>query len=329
MRIGIIAPSSPVGPVELELGLRWLRSCGFEVVVHPRALDRHYLHAGPDEDRAGQLLDFAFDDAIDVVWCARGGNGAARLPPLLRAATRDRRPPRKLLVGYSDITVLHQFARQTWGWSTLHGVVPASNLGAVAPEQLAATADLVRRRRPTLGYEGPHLRFVADAPAEPVEAELIGGNMSLWTCLVGTPDAEPAAGKLLFLEDVNELLYRIDRYATQIAAAGGFNGCRGVILGDFTDTHDESNTMMAPTDDLDAVDWRTHPRVPQRPRWSLEEGLRETFTAALATAGPRVPLASGLPVGHGPNYWPLPLGGWYRLGVDGALTLLQWDWLDR
>ncbi|MDB5294446.1 MAG: hypothetical protein JWO31_429, partial [Phycisphaerales bacterium] len=129
-RIGIVSLSSPVGPVELERGLARLRAGGLSYVVHPDALARSFVTAGTDEQRARSLLDYAFDDAVDVVWCSRGGYGAARLLPLLAAATPPGRRPRpKLLVGYSDVTALHEYVRNAWGWRTLHAPMVAAGGG--------------------------------------------------------------------------------------------------------------------------------------------------------------------------------------------------------
>src|SRR5689334_5353815 len=99
-RIGIVAASSVVPPVEFEAGVAHLRDNGFDVRVHGAVLRQHFTFAGTDEQRAGALVEFAHDPAIDVVWLARGGYGATRLLPMLDRLTATRgKPPRKLLVG--------------------------------------------------------------------------------------------------------------------------------------------------------------------------------------------------------------------------------------
>src|SRR5258706_12862328 len=108
MRIGIVAPSSAVGQVELNNGVEHLRAHGFEVVIHPNCARLHYTFAGTDAERAQALYDFAADPMIDVIWAAGGGYGATRILPLLDNLCEEFGSPRgKLLVGYSDITVLH------------------------------------------------------------------------------------------------------------------------------------------------------------------------------------------------------------------------------
>src|SRR6266550_7568396 len=102
MNVGIMAPS-----MEFEEGANYLRELGFELRVADQVMRQHFTFAGSDEDRAGALVEFAFDPEIDIVWCARGGYGATRLLPLLDEMTAGKGKPRKkLLIGYSDITVL-------------------------------------------------------------------------------------------------------------------------------------------------------------------------------------------------------------------------------
>src|SRR5204863_1995083 len=126
--IGIIAASSVVPKAELNLGIAHLRDAGFEVTVHPHVLEHHFTFAGSDERRANALYEFACDERFDVLWLARGGYGATRILPLLDRLTSERgAPPRgKLLVGYSDVTVLHEFVRGRWNWASLHAPMPAA-----------------------------------------------------------------------------------------------------------------------------------------------------------------------------------------------------------
>lgn len=308
MRVGIVATSSPVGKVELEKGLARFREAGFECVVHPDVLARHFVTGGNDQQRSASLLQYAFDDSIDLIWSARGGYGAARVVGELADATKKRGVPKpKLLVGYSDVTYLHEYVRNAWGWRTLHAPMVTAGPGTTREMWNAAFA-VARGERPTLPYESPCLRWMANAPTSDLTGEVIGGNMSLWTSLAGTPWQPSARGKILFLEDIGEKLYRLDRYAVQMEQAGMFDGAAAIALGDFTDCDDESPTMFAD----DGVT-----RVPMRPAVSLNDGLDEIFGRVARKHG--IPLAAGLPVGHGPGFWPLWLGVKHRLTASGAL----------
>ncbi|MDB5298169.1 MAG: putative muramoyltetrapeptide carboxypeptidase, partial [Phycisphaerales bacterium] len=142
-----------------------------------------------------------------------------------------------------------------------------------------------------------------------VAGDVVGGNLSLWASLAGTPWQPDARGKILFFEEVGERLYRVDRMVVQLEQAGMFDGAVAVMLGDFTDCGDESPTMAG-------GDGR--PAVPLRPVVPLADGLGEAFGRVARRLG--VPLATGLPVGHGPNYWPLRLGERHRLTAGGALV---------
>lgn len=332
MRIGILAPSSVTGQVELDLGLEFLRVAGFDVVRHPQCSEAHFTFAGTDEQRAAAIWQFAHDSSIETLWCARGGYGAARLLPLLEQLTREHGvPPRKLLVGYSDITVLHEFVRRRWRWSTLHATMPASDLSAVRPDEWAATVELVQRRRARIPFEQTSLKPLTDQSAMTQTAELIGGNLSLWASLMGTPWQPDARGKLVFLEDLGEPFYRIDRMLTQVVQSGGLDAAAGLILGDFTDCNDESNTALRPPEgeqELDSIrrDRKSAARIPLRRVYNQAEAFEIIF----GEVGRRLalPVLCGLPVGHGPNFAPLPLGASYKLTPNGELQLLEWDWLE-
>jgi muramoyltetrapeptide carboxypeptidase len=331
-RIGIVAASSVVPRAEFELGVAHLRDNGFDARVHENVLKQHFTFAGTDEDRATSLFEFARDPSLDVIWMARGGYGATRLLPLLDELTsRSGKPPAKLLVGYSDVTALHEYVRSRWGWSTLHAPMPAAmNFSTLRSEEWNAIVACVRGDRAKFAWERSQLQFITPAPTQPIEAELIGGNLSLWTAVAGTSYASSAEGKILFFEDLSEKPYRIDRMVTQLVQSGAFDGARAIILGDFTDCEDEDNTCLEPLPEgadprelLKNVEQRK--RVSLRRVYTLDQSIQEIF----GTVGTRlsIPVAKGLPVGHGPNFSPLPLGARYRV-LDGRLVLLQWGWLE-
>jgi muramoyltetrapeptide carboxypeptidase len=313
----VVAASSAVPKVELDEGVAVLRAEGFDVRVWPQVYGRHFTYAGEDESRARALFEAACDPEIDVVWMARGGYGAARVSRLVEQYTNLETFPclRKLLVGYSDVTVLHEYARRRWDWRTLHAPMPAEAcFGKYDAGHWRALLDLVRGRHP--GGVWGKVRWVVP-PDDKVEGELVGGNLALWASMVGTGmDFGPtsACGRMLFLEDIGERYYRIDRMVQQIEGAGLLDGCRAIVLGDFTDCDDDPVKMVRGD--------RPGEKVPLRPRIGWEEAVGEIFGKL------GVPVAVGLPVGHGPNFAPLPLGARYRAGVDGAFELLEWTWLN-
>ncbi|MGE5612072.1 MAG: S66 peptidase family protein [Bacillota bacterium] len=313
-----MATSSVVPIVELELGVARLRDAGLSVRVHEQCSRQHFTFAGTDPQRAEAFFEYATSQDIDVIWCARGGYGATRILPLLEQMTRERgKPPRKLLIGYSDVTALHEFVRKRWDWCTLHATMPgALNFDQIHPIEWRATLDWVRGLATETPWPEP-LKFLTPCPAQPLEGELVGGNLTLWACLAGTPYAPSAAGKILFFEEVGEPWYRIDRMITQIEQAGMLAGAQAILLGDFKDCRDETHRVLKQPGSIE--------KAPMRPSYSQTQALEEIFGAL----GQRlaIPVATGLPAGHGPHFAPLPLGAHYQLSPQGTLYLTQWDWL--
>jgi|GEM_PF-216686 len=325
-RVGIVAASSVVPSLELEIGTAYLRDHGFAVRVHPQVFDQHFTYAGSDQSRATALFEYANDPSLDILWMARGGYGAVRILPILDELTvRHGPPPRKLLVGYSDVTVLHEYVRSRWRWQTLHAPMPAASNFSNLPEQtVEAIFSCVRIGGAKFPWEHVPLKFFDAPPSYCIDAELIGGNLTLWCSLVGTAYQPVCDGKILFFEDLNEAPYRIDRYITQIDHAGGFDGCAAIILGDFTNCEDEHDDRLQPLRESETLaDARasltTRPRVPLRKTFNQVDAMQEIF--GTLSNRRKIPIAYTLPVGHGPNFNPLPLGVEYRLSPDGRLEL--------
>jgi muramoyltetrapeptide carboxypeptidase len=319
--VGIFAASSVVPQIEFAAGVEHLRRNGFEPRVASQVLSEYFTFAGRDEARAEAIYKLATDPSLKILWAARGGYGAGRLLPILERLTRERGAPpaRKLLVGYSDVTVLHEFVRARWNWSTLHAPMPAAgNFGSLDPAEWQAIADYVRGKRADAPWSNVTLSWMNESPASPIRAELIGGNLSLWAALQGTPFAQRGAGQIIFLEDVDEPLYRVDRMVVQLEQGGALDGAAAIVLGDFTRCNDEDNQCLA--------DAATGVKKSLRKVYDQAEGFRHIFGDLGRRVG--VPIATGLPVGHGPHYAPLPLGATYELSPDGSLRLLDWDWLN-
>ncbi len=318
--VGVFAASSIVPQVEFRAGIEHLQRQGFEPRVESQVLDAKFIFPGSDEERAGAIYKLANDPSIPILWAARGGYGAGRLIPLLDRLTRERGKPanHKLLVGYSDVTVLHEFVRQRWGWSTLHAPMPAaSNFDSLDPAEWNATAAYVRgEHNVDAPWQHATLDWMTDPPKQNLQGELVGGNLSLWAAMAGTSVSVPGKGKIVFLEDVDEPFYRIDRMMTQLAQSGAFDGAAAIVLGDFTRCNDENNQCLAAPGSTE--------KKPLRKVFEQPEAFARIFGDVGRALG--VPIAQGLPVGHGPRYAPLPLGAKYELTPAGKLRLLKWDW---
>jgi muramoyltetrapeptide carboxypeptidase len=318
--VGIFAASSIVPLVEFAAGIEHLKQFGFDPKIDPQVYEHHFTFPGDDESRADAIYRFANDPSIQILWAARGGYGAGRLLPILERLTREQGKPKqkKLLIGYSDVTVLHEFVRQRWGWSTLHAPMPAAgSFPKLIPAEWSSIVEYVHGMPASPPWEIKPLKWMTAPPAKPIHAELIGGNLSLVAALAGTPWANNGKGKIIFLEDVDEAFYRIDRMMIQLEQAGAFDGAAAIVLGDFTDCHDENNQCLVSNGGTE--------KKPLRKVFEQSEAFEHIFTALAKRVG--VPMAQGLGVGHGPNYAPLPLGAMYDLSTDGILKLANWDWL--
>jgi muramoyltetrapeptide carboxypeptidase len=292
--IGVVAPAGPVAPEQLaELPALYARH-GLRVKLFPGCTQNMGYLAGDDSTRLADLHAALLDDEVAALHCLRGGYGAMRL---LDAVDEDlvRKKP-KLLIGYSDITALHALWARV-GLPSLHAPMPASDL--IKPGRHADEQALFRLLRDGW-HAGDVMAPDLDANARTdglhssgqAEGQLIGGNLSLVTALVGTPWAWDAsgggAGAVLFLEDINEELYRVDRLLTQLRLAGVLNAVHGFVLGSFTEA-----TSPSPL-------------------------LRQML------CGLGKPVLGGWPSGHGTPNRPLPMGVRVRLDADaGSLTLLQ------
>ncbi len=290
----MVAPSGHIVEERLARGRAVIESWGLEVTVGEHVLDRTRHHAGTDEARAADLLAAWCDPSVSAVLVARGGSGAARLVDGLDwAAMRTAAP--KVLVGFSDVTVLHEAVAHHLGLTSLFGPMPASDVFGGADPDLA-TADHLRR---TL-FEPETVQTIGpDMPGSPgstvphvsgrATGPTVGGTLALLANTVGTAESRPAHGCIALLEDVAEPAYRIDSLLTQLLRTGWFDDVAGIVLGSCTDCGD---------------------------------GAVDTVVERLSGLG--VPLVSGLPFGHGRPQLTVPLGVEAELDADsGTLTFIE------
>lgn len=332
IRIGVVAPSSKVPQVELRLGMRRIQKAGFLVDVHPHVKKEHLFFAGNDEERANAFYEYAADSEHAVLWCARGGSGIHRVLPLLHRLTLERgRPARKLLVSYSDGTALMEFVRKQWGWATLHGPMPSlRKFSLLESKEWDPLIQWIQGNSAKAAWDGQILKFLTSPPHKEVQASLVGGNLTVWNAFVGTPFQGNAKDALLFLEDVDEAHYRIDRMMQQQILSGSLDRVRGIVLGNFLNCRDHAPSILKkePTARiLTRVLTSPKPQELRPLRKTMKEidGMKRIFSEVGNQL--KIPVAWGLPVGHGPEVSPLPIGATYRLGVQGKFELLHWDWV--
>lgn len=294
--VAIVAPAGPADPERLALVPALYRSFGLQARVYPGCHERCGYLAGDDDLRLADLHAALADRDIAAIHCVRGGYGCMRL--LDRIDRSLVRSAAKLLIGYSDVTALHALWAGV-GLASLHAPMAASDmlLPTRTPshdQDRDALFAMLRHglRAGDLLHAEPHTDTAALHVAGRAEGPLIGGNLSLVAALLGTPWAWQPEGAILFLEDVNEEPYRLDRLLTQLRLAGVFDAVAGVVLGSFS----ESACPLGL--------------------------LRELLRPLCQRRG--IPLLGGWPAGHGTPNRPLPLGLRVRLDADaGHIELLQ------
>jgi muramoyltetrapeptide carboxypeptidase len=286
--IAIFAPAGPVDPKKLSRGVARLASAGYVPEIADGVLSEDGYLAGDDGHRTAQALWAISLPEARAVMAARGGYGTSRILPRIDWKKMMRRP--RLVIGYSDVTAILAYLSTRLRVPSIHGPMAAADLARWTDgDALAAftrlAAGAVTAREPW-GFPCERLRGGA------AEGILAGGCLSVLTSLLGTPFEPDFRGALLFLEDVSEPCYRIDRMLTQWIQAGRLRRVAGIVVGNMSPIAGETG-----------------------------EALRKVF----AEAGRRlsVPVWYGFPAGHaGPNY-PLPFGVRARIDKHGRLYLLE------
>ena len=233
--LGLIHPASATfETMELEIAIDSLKALGFKVKTGAHALDRHGYLAGQDRDRAADINTLFADREVQGICAVRGGWGAARTLPYLNFETIARNP--KVLFGFSDITALHMAIPAKTGLVTFHapvGVSAWTEFSASWFKRVVMEGEVVqyvnepdyKGRIAPVGY-----RTQTVTPGK-AEGRLVGGNLTVLAHLVGTPYLPDFAGRILFLEDVDEGIYRIDRMLTHLKLAGLLARIKGFIWG--------------------------------------------------------------------------------------------------
>ena len=226
--IAIVATARKNIDDNLKPAISWLKNWGIEVVIGSTiGLDNNQL-AGTDEQRAADFQAQLDNPNIKAIWCVRGGYGTVRMIDLLDF-TKFKQSP-KWIVGFSDVTVLHSHLN-TMGYQSIHGIMPVSSK---ASEQAKET---LRK-----ALFGEHLEYTV--PCENMnrlgtaKGELVGGNLSILYSLFGSPSAIDCSDKILFIEDLDEYLYHIDRMMMNLKRNGCLESLKGIIVGGMTKMND-------------------------------------------------------------------------------------------
>lgn len=274
-RVGVIATSSGVSDQrEITQAVKSLKQLGLTPVLGTYTGEKNQHLAGTDPQRVADIHTMFADPSIHGIVCLRGGYGALRILDMIDWEMIAANP--KVFVGYSDVTNLHTLINQRCGFVTYHGPMASIellNLKTIDPLTLESWQRTLFTPNPTLNLHDYPLQTLISGS---FSGRLIGGNLAVLASALGTPYAIDTTSAVLFLEDVAEPRYKIDRFMTQLRLAGKLDKLAGVIIGDFT-TLDGEN-------------------VP----------VHDIIQNTLAPLG--IPCLAGLPAGHKLPNITLPLG---------------------
>ena len=266
--VGIVAPAGPVESSEIEPAISLLESLGFRVRLGPHVYERKEYLAGDDETRLADLHEMFRNDGVRAILCARGGYGIHRILERIDYTLARENP--KIISGYSDITALLIALYRKTGLVTFHGPM-AKDLGKNENRNLESLLQLItsgsRIRLPLSGG-----RAIRPGKSRGV---LLGGNLSLFCHLIGTPFMPTPRGKIFFIEEKGEPLYRIDRMLTHLKLTGFLSKCAGLVFGEFSECGQSTSIIEL-----------------------LEERTSEL----------EIPVVTGLRVGHGLENMTVPEG---------------------
>lgn len=292
-RVRIVSPAGRIDEQTIFPALSWLKKKGYEVIVGQHACGQNFQFSGTDAERLSDLQEALDDRKAQAIICTRGGYGLIRIIDKPDFSQFRKHP--KWLVGYSDITVLHN-RLHIMGFKSIHGVMcrhfldenglPANNLldleRVLSGEkvQYEFSGNPLNRRGKTNGI-------------------LTGGNLSLIYSLKGTPYDPVTAGKILFIEDTGEYLYHIDRMMVSLRLAGKLNNLAGLIVGQFTDCKDNKEPFGKTAEEI------------------IFDAVKDYD----------FPVCFGFPAGHDQPNLPLVLGARWKLTVTDNKCSLKQTWI--
>lgn len=300
--VGLIEPASASDePFQITLVEEAMVAMGLKPKRAPHLMDRYGYLAGQDKDRAADINAMFADKGVKAIFAVRGGWGSARLLPYLDWDIIRANP--KMVVGYSDITALHMAIAAKGGFTTMHAPTASSAWGKASVDSFKAVAF----DGATPLYENPagtedrlaQRRFRTQSiKGGKAKGKLLGGNLTVLSALVGTPYLPNFDGAILFLEDVDEAEYRIDRMLTQLGLAGILKNLAGVVFGQCTSCTGSSAGVYG--------------------GFTITDVLNQHFGRL------GIPAYQGAWFGHITDQFTLPVGGMAEIDGDaGTLRLLE------
>lgn len=228
-KVAIVATARKIMPLEILPAIQQLNRWGLKPVIGTSIGLENHQFAGTDEERAHDLQQLLDNPEIKAIWCARGGYGTARILDQLDFSEFKKSP--KWIIGYSDVTAFHSHV-QNLGFASLHAQI-AHNIEAKSDATRESLKDALFGK--LKNYELPTSEKFRKGEAT---GELVGGNLSMLYSIIGSPSAIKTDGKILFLEDLDEYLYHMDRMMLNLKRNKLFENLKGLIVGGMTDMND-------------------------------------------------------------------------------------------
>jgi muramoyltetrapeptide carboxypeptidase len=282
--IGIVAPAGFMPFEKMQTCIETLQNWGYQVKLGAttRSLSENYF-SGTDEERLSDVQEMLDDKTVQAILCARGGYGVSRIIDRLNFKKFLKHP--KWLIGFSDITVFHSHLYSNYKVASLHSPMAAAFNGEGLNGPYVLSLKDALEGKPAV-YECPPHQFNHSGEAEGV---LIGGNLALLAHLIGTPSDYKTKNKILFIEDIGEYLYNIDRMLVQLKRSGKLKNLAGLIIGGFTDSKDTERPFGKNAYEL------------------IHDQVKEYD----------YPVCFGFPVSHGEENYALKVGVEYKLLITG------------
>lgn len=287
-KIRIVAPAGKLKEERVLPAVNWLREKGYQVEIGKHVFSSHFQFSGTDDQRLHDLQEALNDPDTSAIICARGGYGAVRVINRLDFTEFKKHP--KWLVGYSDVTALH-LAINNLGIASIHGTMPPFFF-----DKNGAESENLNSLMKLIAGENSIYEFSSDVKQRKGKAsgELIGGNLALLTSLIGSEYEINTDGKILFIEDIDEYRYHIDRMMLQLKLAGKLEKLAGLVVGDFTAIKDNDDPFGQTVEEI---------------IWSAVKEYN-------------FPVGFGLNAGHGDINLALSFGAKWELNVLDKITTL-------
>lgn len=227
--IYITAPAKAIEADKVEFAKQFLEKNGFQVLLSKHCIGRNNYFSGTDVQRASDFQEGLDNPEVKAILCARGGYGSVRILDRVQWASQLRTP--KYIIGFSDITIFHH-RMQRFGIPSIHGTMPL-NFEENSEEALTTLLDALQGNKYSIEWDSNKHNQLGSA-----KGILVGGNLSVLYSLIGTDDQIDYTGTILFIEDLCEPLYAIDRMLTSLEKAGVFDKIKGIVVGGMTELKD-------------------------------------------------------------------------------------------